>query len=210
MSKTDILENLFVFTDNRNPEKLPMAFWKMCGEISAKKKLLLPKKKSHHIYNKAVPSKCIMLVGSVQGIHWPDGEYITGPSLIRQAILQYVFGQDHIISFKGRGRNEKGTANSSGEEIALNVYIILFTSSPFILFCEKVFHSLSPCIFCYSLQQLKCLLKQLQQELFKLYRHTILRQQFINTSHCWDTYRKQNTTRNLLNYYIMHFVALSH
>ena len=143
-----------------------------------------------------------MLVGSVQGIHWPDGEYITGPSLIRQAILQYVFGQDHIISFKGRGRNEKGTANSSGEEIALNVYIILFTSSPFILFCEKVFHSLSPCIFCYSLQQLKCLLKQLQQELFKLYRHTILRQQFINTSHCWDTYRKQNTTTGqLLNYY---------
>ena len=111
------------------------------------------------------------------------------------------FGQDHIISFGGRGRNEKGTANSSGEEIALNVYIILFTSSPFILFCEKVFHSLSPCIFCYSLQQLKCLLKQLQQELFKLYRHTILRQQFINTSHCWDTYRKQNTTGQLLNYY---------
>ena len=142
-----------------------------------------------------------MLVGSVQGIHWPDGEYITGPSLIRQAILQYVFGQDHIISFKGRGRNEKGTANSSGEEIALNVYIILFISSPFILFCEKVFHSLSSCIFCYSLQQLKCLLKQLQQELFKLYRHTILRQQFINTSHCWDTYRKQNTTGQLLNYY---------
>ena len=166
------------------------------------KKLLLPKKKKKVIYNKAVPSKHIMLVGSVQGIHWPDGEYITGPSLIRQAILQYVFGQDHIISFKGRGRNEKGTANSSGEEIALNVYIILFTSSPFILFCEKVFHSLSPCIFCYSLQQLKCLLKQLQQELFKLYRHTILRQQFINTSHCWDTYRKQNTTTGqLLNYY---------
>ena len=53
------------------------------------KKLLLPKKKSHHIYNKTVPSKYIMLVGSVQGIHWPDGEYITGPNLVRQTILQY-------------------------------------------------------------------------------------------------------------------------
>lgn len=44
-----------------------------------------------------------MLVGSVQGIHWPDGEYITGPNLVRQAILQYVFGQDHIISLKRKG-----------------------------------------------------------------------------------------------------------
>ena len=47
------------------------------------KKLLLLKKKSLHICNKTVPSKCIMLVGSVQGIHWPDGEYITGPNLVR-------------------------------------------------------------------------------------------------------------------------------
>lgn len=84
MSKTDILENLFVFTDNRNPEKLLMAFWKMWGEISAKKVAFAEKKKkSHHIYNKAVPSKYIMLVGSVQGIQWPDGEYITGPNLVR-------------------------------------------------------------------------------------------------------------------------------
>ena len=166
------------------------------------KKVAFAEKKSHYICNKTVPSKCIMLVGSVQGIHWPDGEYITGPNLVRQAILRYyVFWTRPYYLFWRKGGNEKGTTISSGEEIALNVYIILFTSSPFILFCEKVFHSLSPCIFCYSLQQLKCLLKQLQQELFKLYRHTILRQQFINTSHCWDTYRKQNTTGQLLNYY---------
>ena len=45
MSKTDMLENLFIVTDNRNPEELPMAFWKMWGEISAKKVAFTEKKK---------------------------------------------------------------------------------------------------------------------------------------------------------------------
>ena len=49
MNKTDILENLFVFTDNRNPKKLPMAFWKMWGEISAKKVAFTEKKKKKKV-----------------------------------------------------------------------------------------------------------------------------------------------------------------
>ena len=49
MSKTDMLENLFIVTDNRNPEELPMAFWKMWGEISAKKVAFTEKKKKKKV-----------------------------------------------------------------------------------------------------------------------------------------------------------------
>lgn len=104
MSKTDILENLFVFYR-----------WQKSWEIAdgiLKNVRVNQCKKSHHIYNKTVPSKRIMLVGSVQGIHWPDGEYITGPNLVRQIILQYyVFWTRPYYLFWRKGEKWKGHNN---------------------------------------------------------------------------------------------------